>query len=165
MANAEITLKVQVVLHAQALKHSTCAVPRNTTGSWKVSRSLSKCRRAYGLNRLQRQDLSQRMCSPTAPGRALQKITIAAAFPSLGAMGKTHRSQISYHPLNKALEVADSSQMNSTLELCSGVTTFLGWSISLYLGACIWVYLMQPNFLLQSRLSIFSLACVLTRLS
>lgn len=84
------------------LKHSTCVVPRSSTGSWTVSRSLSKCCRAYGLNRLQRQDLSQQMCSPTAPGRALQKITTAAALLSPGAVGRTPLSQVSYHPLNNA---------------------------------------------------------------
>lgn len=78
--------------------------------------------------------------------------------------GETTNSQISYLPLNKTLKVADSSRMNSTLELCSNLTAFLRWSIPLYLSASTRLYLMQPNFLLQSRLPAFLLAYAWTRL-
>lgn len=46
-------------------------------------------------------------------------------FCPLPQRGETTNSQISYLPLNKTLKVADSSWMNSTLELCSNLTTFL----------------------------------------
>lgn len=41
------------------------------------------------------------------------KITVAHVFLSLGAIGKPINSQIRYHPLNKTLEVARSSGVNS----------------------------------------------------
>lgn len=82
-------------------------------------------------------------------------------FRPLVRWGQPTGSQSSHHPLNKPLKAAHSSRMNSTVELYS--QTFLRRGISGYLSACISVYL--PNFLLQSRLPLFSLASTLTRLS
>lgn len=95
----------------------------------------------------------------------IQKSQFLLYFCPVVQWGKPTDSQVSYHPLNKTLQVAHSSRMNSRVELYSDFTTFLRRSISQYLSACIWVYLMLPNFLLQSCLSPFSLASVLTRLS
>lgn len=165
MANAEITLKVQVVLHAQApTTFNLCRAqklywlldgvqkPVQTPQSLRVEQITEA--RPVTANVLSYSTWScitehHHCCCPLSPG----------------AVGRAPLSQVSYHPLNNALKAADSWHMNSTLELCSDITTCLGWSTSLYLRACIWVYSMQPNFLLQPHLSIFSLACVLTGLS
>lgn len=95
----------------------------------------------------------------------IQKSPFLLCCCPLEQWGRSTSAQICYHPLNKALKVACCSLLNWRAELYSNFTVLLQWSISWYLSDSIWVYLMLPNFLLQSCLSPLSLASVLMTLS
>lgn len=165
-ANTEIIFKVSAASLAQA---STNIQPMQCLGKLPLLHGIPdpiQTLQSPWVERItEARPVTARVLSHSTWPCIIQKSQFLLYFSPLVQRGKPSNFQISYHPLNKTLKAAHSSWMNSTVELYSNFTTFLRRSTSRYLGACIWVYLTLPNFLLQSCLSPFSLASILMGLS
>lgn len=165
-ASTGITFKISAVSLAQdstSIPPLQCLGKPLTLGWWPVpTRTLQSPRveRVTEAKPVTANGLSHCTCSCIT-----QKSPFLPYCCPLEQWGRSTNAQISYRPLNRAPKVACCSLLNSRVELYSNFTVLLRQSISWYLSDSIWVYLMLPNFLLQSCLSPLSLASVLMRLS
>lgn len=163
-ASTGIIFKISAVSLAQAstnIPALQCLGKPQTLGRWPMATELC---RAHGVRELQRQNLSQQMGSPLVPGHAFYKnhhFHCTAVPWSNGGDLPVLRLVTTHWTKHSRWHTARCW----TEELHSNFTVFLRRSISWYLSDSVWVYLMLPNFLLQSCLSPLSLASVLMRLS